>query len=219
MISSGTGNRGNTMRMQFVLAICCALLLAAAAQAEPLVNLRLEVDDLTGSPISSVKIGDSFQLKMYAQDIRLPESDTPGVFAAFENVAYDAGLVSTVGAVVHAPTYPLTADGDLSTSGLIAHAGGATLSFTPLGPDEKEVWSLTFLANQVGVAAFSPSFDGSPTHEVLLYGINDAIESNQIQFAGAVIDIVTNVPEPTGCILAVLGGFVLLGNISRRNRR
>ena len=216
------------------ITICAALQLIATPSllGAPLATFRLQVEDLNDHAIASVTIGQDFQLAAYVQDIRDPTGRFPGVWAAFMNVAYEAGLVSIASLP---PINPNPADpgnrsdpgiewgdyfdtglrfGDLSVPGQIDGIGSASLASVPSGLGELLLWRITIHTSALGTVIFNPSFDSDPNHDSFFIDPPIGLSTEQIQFIG---DSVQIVPEPSSFILAALGFIGLI--VWRRRKR
>jgi len=149
----------------------------------PLMEYRLEAQDMSGNPITSINAGQDFQLVTFVHDLRTPVPSFAGVFAGYTNVSYDSSLVSTTtSSLTFGSFYTLTPSGNLSVPGTITGGGAAATSASPPGAAEKELWRTTFHANSVGTFSFNSSFDATAGHETLLYGNDNNITADQIQF-------------------------------------
>ena len=70
--------------------------LSLTVAADALMQFRLEVTDTSGTPISSINVGEDFQLNVYVQDLRAVPY---GVFAAFLDVVYSSQYVAVNGSL------------------------------------------------------------------------------------------------------------------------
>jgi hypothetical protein len=215
------------------VAACVALQLFAAAplQAAHLAGFRLQVEDLSGNSITSVHLGQDFKVAAYVEDIRDPEVRFPGVWAAYMNVAYDAGLVSITSLPAMNPnpgdpgnfgdpgiqwgSYFAAGlrSGDMSAPGQVNGIGSASLEDQPSGLGEILLWRITIHTSALGTVTFSPTFDSNQDHESSFINPPDALTDEQIHFIGDSIQIV---PEPSSCILAALGLLALVVWCRRR---
>jgi hypothetical protein len=223
-------------RFIHIVAVVVALHLAAnpPLQAAPVATFRLQVEDLADNPISAVNLGQDFQLAAYVEDIRDPAVNFPGVWAAFMNVAYEAGLVSisSLPSVNPNPGDPGNFGdpgiewgayfdigiryGDLSTPGLIDEIGSGSLRDQPSGLGEELLWKITIHTSAVGTVTFIPSFDSNPEHESSFINPPTAFVDDDIQFIG---DSVQIVPEPSSLVIALLGAIGLTGIVRRKQQR
>jgi hypothetical protein len=201
-------------RNRLALAAAVALALApAAATADILARIRFEVTDLADNPISSINVGEDFRLRALVQDLR-PPGLANGVAAAYLNGDYDETLASTVAtagpgadpAIVFGSFFGFLRTGELSPAGDIVAAGAASLSLSPPGSAEQFLFHVPFQADAPGVVTFTPSFDSTPGHEVLIYLEDEALAPNEILF---VSDSLTIVPEPSTLALAGMAAMVL----------
>jgi hypothetical protein len=205
------------------MAIAAALLhLPATARAEILVNIRLEVTDLSNNPIGSIDVGENFRLRALVQDVRDPPSPFGGVFAAWLNATYDDSLTTpnVPPGIVYGSFFPLVQTGDLSTPGEINGAGASSASFSPPGNAEQLLFYLDFQADSAGLATFTPFFDGTTGHEVLIYAEDDAVGEGQINFIADSLTINAVIPEPAGLALGSTAAAALAWcGWRRRSRR
>lgn len=164
------------------------------AQGEPgdVVTIIVRTTDLSGTEISSVDVGDEFLLQVLVQDTQEEEPiDGYGVFAAFVDVQYDAGLASVTGDFEFVSPYSAQQQGDASVDGLLNEVGAFSTSFTPVGNGELELFSIRMQADAPGVLDFSTNpADGGRTVETLVYGSTLPVDNNDILFGGASLQVV-----------------------------
>ncbi len=217
----------------FVICIALQFVSSASLEAAPLAAFRLQVEDLSDNPITTVNVNQDFQLAAYVEDIRDPSVRFPGVWAAFMDVTYEAGRVSipSLPSINPNPGDPGNFGdpgidwgsyfalglryGDLATPGLIEGAGSASLASEESGLGEALLWKITMHGIALGTAVFSPTFDANIDHDSSFIDPSDALAVDQILYIG---DSVQIVPEPSSLALAMLGVFGILA-IARRKRR
>ena len=159
-----------------------------------LVRYRLEATDANGNVVSEILVGQEFDLNVYVLDLR---DDAQGVFSAYLDVTYDSTLASVVGDFIYGSAYPDGHSGSTTTAGLIDEAG-AIDGVSPLGADEKLLWSLPLMGDSAGTLFFSGDpADILPGHETTLFGLNEAVDSTFMEFANT--SIVVN-PVTTGVV-------------------
>jgi hypothetical protein len=211
-------------RNQFALALAMALAVPpAAARAEILARIRFEATDLANNPISSIDVGEDFRLRALVKDLRGPLAAN-GVFAAFLYGDYDESLVSTIATpgpgadpgIVFDSFFTIVRSGELSTPGEITAAGAASGSLTAPGLAEQFLFHVQFQADSAGLATFTPSFDDTLGHDVVLYLIDNPISEDQILFES---DSLTIVPEPSALVLAAVAVVALACCGRRRGAR
>ncbi len=195
------------------------LSLASPATGAIVVQFRLELTDLTGSPITEIRLGNSFRLNTYVQDMR--NDSTGGVFAAFLDIDYEAAFAGirppTSTQVTYGDKYPDVHRADLTLDGVLNDIGAVSGSLRPIGVDENLLFSVTMLAEAVGQVNFTGrSASNSPFFDVLVYNSNDVVAPSDISFGGTAGTIgfgsaamrITAVPEPNlawGLIAGCLG--------------
>jgi hypothetical protein len=147
--------------------------------ADDKMKIQLKAFDLNGKPITSIPAGSQFELRGYVQDLRVPNTQS-GVFAAYQDILYDRGLVSVqtstsgLGFQIEFATgpngYSNGKSGDIRIPGLINEVGSFQDSASPLGTSELLQFSIRMKANVPGVAKFiADPADISPFHDSLLY--------------------------------------------------
>lgn len=163
-------------------------------------EVQVEATDLAGNPISEVEVGEEFLLVATVQDLR---PQPIGVFAAYVDILYDAGLAAVNGPIMHATLYHNGPDGDTSTPGLIDDAGGFFAfqdcqSFPCHGDGDQE---LLFTVPFVALAAGSVTFDvgepndPTPVHDALVFDSNEPVAVEDIHFVDATLVIAAPTPE------------------------
>ena len=175
--------------MKARLALGLVLLLTATGriQAATVVKIRLETSDLSGNAISTVDIGEEFLLRVFVQDLRVPER---GVFAAFLDVFYSQSLVSVAGPITAGPNYfLLPGQGDISHPGTLDEIGAMDGSGVPGG--ELLLLSLRFRADALGTVTFSGDPpDDFPFSYILVYGWDAPVPIGDVEFGTVSITVV-----------------------------
>jgi hypothetical protein len=157
------------------------------------INSVPDPNDPTKDVISSIRVGQEFQLRGYLEDLRPAPT---GVFSAFQDIIYDRNLVG-----VNTSSNPLGLDiafsslysnglsGDILIPGLINEVGSFGSSAT-VGGSEKLQFVIKMKANAVGIARFaSDPADISPFHDTLVYGSRDKIAIDRVSYVPATITI------------------------------
>ncbi len=155
------------------------------AGQQDLVRVRLVTTDTNGNPISSIAQGQSFLVQAFVEDLR---SQAQGVFAAYLDMMYSSTLVGVNGSITFSPTYPNGQSGSTSVVGIVDEAG-AFDGQNPLGPGEQLLLSVPFIANATGTASFTANPADLQGNDVLLFGVNNAISTEDIQFVGTSLQI------------------------------
>ncbi len=205
--------------MNRIVASMLALLIwspSICARADVLMNVRLEVDDIvTDNPITSIAVGSDFTLKAFVQDARVDPA-FPGVFSAFIDVTFDAGLASASGPFTYGSFWDLL-DGGTINPGLLAGVGAATQSPINPGPAEQFLFSVTMHADHAGPLVLLPTLSTAPGDDTGLYGLNDTLLPEQLAGFAATVNLV---PEPSSAALAVFAlGTLSVAALRRFGRR
>lgn len=171
-----------------------------AGTADDFIKLRLDTTDLSGVPIDQIIVGQQFQLRGYVQDLRTA-AVKPGVFAAFQDILYDKGLVSVNAStdpaglgfqVVFDPAYSNGRSGDIRIPGLINEIGSVQTSSDPTGLGEKLQFTITLTARNTGTANFlGDPADIRPFHDSLVFEPTTPLTYSQIRYLSDSIRIVS----------------------------
>lgn len=183
--------------------------------ADPVMEIRFDVTNAAGVPISQILIGETFLLRVFVEDLR----DNPqGVFSAYMDVLYNSTLTTTVGAISYGPNYGNARSGSTSTPGLLDEIGatagsGNTTPPPPLGAGEFLLFTVPFLASAEGTVNFDfENADNLPLHDILIFGsdsvVNPALievieDSVTISRAGVQDDLATVNEDTSGNVLQV----------------
>ncbi len=169
-----------------------ALRIVNALAVDDQAQIKVVATDLFGTQITETPVGSQFQLRAIVQDVRTPPAQFGGVFAAYLNVSYDSSLatIPTVGAQFEFdPFFSAVQTFDTGTPGLISGAGASSTSGSPPGTAPQPLWSVLVTASAAGVVSFTPSFDSTLGHGVLLYSLDEDVPSNAIDFVGTTLTI------------------------------
>jgi subtilisin family serine protease len=169
----------------------------AVNSSDDLVRFRVEVTDTSYQPLPTsnlgqpeVNQGQQFRVSVYVTDLRgdgvhpdLPTGVTQamqGVFSAYMDMLYDAGLVLYGGTDWSRPNPadPTDTLDDYDSAGkhvssgvpgILDEIGSFQVAFTPLGPGEHFLYSAVFTAASEGLAKFATDpADVLPLHETTL---------------------------------------------------
>jgi len=155
------------------------------------VSFGFEFSDTTGSFISTVEYGTLFNVSLYTQDLN---SHPHGVYAAYIDMYYDPSLMRIESGPSFSAPYINGSSGDTTTSGIVDE-WGAFAGFDETGGERMLVSTIQFRAIGTGTALFgSGRADVTPLHDVLLFGSNDAVMPELIEFASKTLFITV----PTG---------------------
>lgn len=163
------------------------------------IAVTMKATDLSGNPISTILVGQQFELRAFVQDVRSGQSQ-PGVAAAYTDVTFNGSLAS-VQAIYHTaaddpnpnpPTYSYgnSTSGDFATSGLINEAGGFQTSSSPLGSGTVLLWAAKMTATAAGTLNFTADpADVSPLHDSLVFNPPTVVPTDQISYGTASLTV------------------------------
>lgn len=163
-----------------------------------LMSIRAIATDLSGTPISSITVGSQFEIQLIVQDVRDPVAPFPGVFSAFANLSYDPALstVDPAQSLTFGSFFSVAHTFDLSSPGSILGAGAASGSLTPpiTGNAPQFLWSVVATATGIGGQTLTLSFDHGAGHDLTLYGLNDKLSEQDVEFIDGLIDVLNAPP-------------------------
>ncbi|MFM7072577.1 MAG: Ig-like domain-containing protein [Planctomycetota bacterium] len=177
---------GNTSDAVVTLFLGNAGVLAANDQA----GLRLEATDVNGSPITSVAVGSTFQLRLYAEDLRsgVPNSQL-GVYAAYLDIIYDYARAS-FSSITYSPTYFNGQRGDAQFPGLIDEIGSFQTGSSAVGPGEQLILTVNMQATSTGIFTFRGDLrDNVPLNAVTLFSPPTNVAFDQIRLNSSSITV------------------------------
>ncbi|MBX7072493.1 MAG: hypothetical protein K1X71_05045 [Pirellulales bacterium] len=151
-----------------------------------LMQVILKVTDSNGVELTTLNVGQSFELRAYVQDLR---ADGDGVFSAWVDVTYQGGLADVTGSLAYGADFPNQQDGDASVDGLIDEAGG--FGFATTDNTERLLWKVPMQATAVGTLNFASNAADDDDHEYGIHGDESALDpETQVLFGAKSIDVV-----------------------------
>jgi hypothetical protein len=171
------------------------------ADDNDLVRFSMEVVDLEyGEVISEIEVGESFELRVFVQDMRSNvRPQAAGVFAAYLDLLYPADLVQlsdSPEAVQFSGSYGNVQSGDIRTPGVIDELGAVQSGLSPLGGDRIELVRAVFDTIYVGTATMTADpADQTPAHSTLIFHPPQEILAGQLQFTETTLTVLE--PDPT----------------------
>lgn len=148
---------------------------------------RIATTDLSGTAITSINVGDEFNLNVFVKDLRTQAQ--VGIFAAYLDVLYDSH-VETAGAFVYGPSYPNAHTGDTNTAGLLNEVGAFASTGGALGSNEFLLFSIKMRAAIAGTANFSGNpADVLPAGQTLYFEPPSAVPTGLIDYRSATLTV------------------------------
>ena len=167
--------------------------------------------NMAGEPISEVRQGEQFRVAVYIDDLR-PELGRqqvppvnitdPGVYAAYLDVLYSAGLVAPAAATAASPLdfeasfsapYVTGFEGTAAVPGIIDEFGAYVGSVSSMNhPDKLLLGTMTFTATNPGLAEFiGDPADMSPQTDVVFFNTDRrAVPISEIRYGRSMIEVV-----------------------------
>ncbi|MCH5374252.1 MAG: dockerin type I domain-containing protein [Planctomycetes bacterium] len=175
---------------------------------DDIVKFRVVTTDLNGTPITEIGQGLEFQVRVYVDDVRgepgrpplnnpeypVSSPDQQGVFSAYMDLLYDAGLVAYAGdaKLDFGPEFNQGHFVNSAIPGILDEVGALQGSIQdPLGPGEQLLYAATFTATAQGTVSFrTDPADVLPLHETSVNFPEKAVDYPRIDFGLTTISIV-----------------------------
>jgi cyclophilin family peptidyl-prolyl cis-trans isomerase len=162
---------------------------SVSVSGEPLAGIRLQATDLSGNPITSIGVGQTFLLQMYGTDQR-DRGERGGIYAAYADIVFDGTLVRAVpGQTIEYPTtFGNTRSGTINT-GLIDELGAVNSGTTPTNAAETLIATVRMEALASGSVNFvSDPADGT-NRAVLLFFNNNNVPAEAVSYGSTSLAI------------------------------
>ena len=158
-----------------------------AAVTGPAAAIRLAAVDMTGQPITSIGVGQSFQVQEYVTDTSaIPQ----GVVAAYNDLIFNPSQVQPTGTAVFPPNSNITVV-DASRPGVL-DAGDVLQTTAPANPAaEQLLFTAKFIATAAGPLSISTAQDGGAGQDTLEFGSNDPVPAGNISY-GSPLNLTVN---------------------------
>lgn len=120
---------------------------AASIQSDEAMGIGVSLTDLSGTPIRNLRVGQSFQIRMIAEDLR-DDQERTSVISAYADVLFDPESLE-ISEIDHA--FAVHRSGEIdSTAGIVSGLGGLQVNITSPSPGPQLVAVLTAEATSIG---------------------------------------------------------------------
>ena len=184
------------------------------------VRLRIEAIGPESQPITKLRIGDPFWLRVYVQDVR---PSGAGVAVAYVDVTFASQAVAATGPMNHGTLYSQQASGELQP-GRLDEAGGQASSDT-IGTDEQLLFEVPLRARRTGPVVFSIEAADLPGHVIQLLESPESVPASRwlTDPLSITIDSLTNPLEPLDVDedgwVAPLDALLVINDLNRNGSR
>ncbi len=152
-----------------------------------LVQVRLEVTNSHGDPVSLVYVGAEVNVTAYVLDMREPPV---GVASAYADVRYASQLVAPDGPISYGPDFNDGQSGSTLPAGLLDEVGarrGAGIQ----SPDQDILFHVPFRTLAAGDVRFQGEPADDPDHTMTLSGQGTAVPDHRMRFDDAALQIIS----------------------------
>ena len=150
-----------------------------------LVRIRLQATNQSGQPISTISHPSTFLLEGHVTDLR---EDQRGVFSAYLDVLYDSTLVDIGDQIEFGAEFFNGQSSSTAVAGLINEVG-AFADLRELGAGEFLLFRTTVTTRRLGQVDFVPNRAEEMDHEILLFGVSQAIAPENVEFLGTSVNV------------------------------
>jgi len=225
-LSTQIGTRELTLRLTDIAGNVLDQVITINVVEQPQARITLNAVSLTGTPLTTVGVGETFKVQLVVEDQREGSSRT-GVFAVYVDLLFDPETIEPVAEnpINHIAPYRGSPLSGTVSAGLIDELGSYSTSTPQLGPEARVFAEVTFRAKAPGAAGLRTEAADVLGNDILLYDEQNAIADSRVLFGtsnfvvGAnfqLVDDVFNFDEDSGThnltVLAndtVSGGAVL----------
>lgn len=176
-----TDAAGNTRTESFTVSVA----------GEPLAEVRLDLTDLQGNPISTISVGQQFLLNMVAVDARL--FSRPGVFAAYADVLFDSDLIRPVpgSTITFSDDFTVQRKGSFAP-GLINELGAVSNVLQATSDPENLIATIRMEALASGTVNIRSEPADESDSEFLLYFEDDRLPAEAVLYGSTTLAIGQN---------------------------
>jgi cyclophilin family peptidyl-prolyl cis-trans isomerase len=173
-----TDAAGNTLTESFTVSVA----------GEPLAEIRIDLTDLQGNPISSVAIGEEFLMNMVAVDARL--FNKPGIFAAYADILFDSSIVRPVPGtdIQFSSDFSVVLKGTFAP-GLIDELGGVRSVAQATNDPENLVATVRMEALATGTVNIRSEPADESDSDVLLFFEDDKIPADAVLYGSRTLAV------------------------------
>ena len=162
-----------------------------AQQVVKVAELVLSVTDAGGVPLSTLHVGDNFILRGSTRDLRAT-ADAKGVYALFADLNYDPAKLQITGAVQFNGGYTVGPSGSTATAGLVDELGAVSSNTVPINTGLKLMFEIPMKVLAGGQFSITTDpADSLPAHDVLLFGQDPPVPSNQVRYGSLSLSVDT----------------------------
>jgi cyclophilin family peptidyl-prolyl cis-trans isomerase len=162
-----------------------------AQQVVKVAELVLATTDLSHNPISTLHVGDNFLLRGSTRDLRAT-ADAKGVYALFADLNYDPAKLQITGAVQFNGGYTVGPSGSTTTPGLVDELGAVSSNTSPINTGLKLMFEIPMKVLAGGQFSITTDpADSLPAHDVLLFGQDPPVPSNQVKYGSLSLSVDT----------------------------
>jgi len=176
-----TDTAGNTRSESFTVSVA----------GEPLAEIRLDLTDLQGNPISTIATGQEFLLNMVAVDAR--RFDKPGVFAAYADILFDSNLIRPVpgSTITFSNDFTVERKGNFA-AGLVNELGAVSNSLQATDDPENVIATVRMEALASGTVNIRSDPADESTSEFLLFFEDNRIPAEAVLYGSTTLAIGQN---------------------------
>ncbi|MFO0871157.1 MAG: dockerin type I domain-containing protein, partial [Pirellulales bacterium] len=164
--------------------------------ADDLANIRLEATNNTGSPITSVTVGNTFQIRAFVSDLRSDDgdgnaaTDNRGLYAAYLDVLYSYQNAEFVSIEFNTVDYNNGKKGDGQIPGIVDEIGAFQTSSSALGAGEVRLFTINMRAKAAGTFTYQGNpRDVTPLNDVTLFSPPTNLTVAQVRLNSGTVTI------------------------------
>ncbi|MEZ6113260.1 MAG: beta-propeller domain-containing protein [Pirellulaceae bacterium] len=162
-----------------------ATVVVVVGRPSPVIGVDVKVVDANGLPVNDVKTGDEIWVEVHVEDLR---NSPEGVFAAYVNLQYDPERATPSGRIEYGSEFANARRGSETQTGRFDSVGASADLTATQG--KQLLFRMPFTAATSGELRFDVTpVEDSPASEMLVFGVNSAIDPEAVRVTSAPLDI------------------------------
>lgn len=182
-------------------------------KATPLVQLEINFETEEGQIVSSLEKGREYWLRLTAKDQR---AEPLGMYGAWVDLTFAEGALSVVGQPQGMGVFTGLVRGQQTSPGQIASLGAFSSSLIFTRVATSDIAKVKVRAEALGDIGLDVNTSPNRLYEVLVFGLNNAIEHNQIMFVFPQIKVVDNHDANADGKVSPLDALIVIDHLNRQ---
>lgn len=148
---------------------------------DPIVRFDLNIVDLSGNPLSTVDVGDTFKVQFTAQDIR--GFTAAGIFSAHADLLYDPAIIEPIAGtpITYIEPFVNGQSGSTATAGLVDELGSFSNQTSGNSSAVSVMAEVTFIARAVGNTGLRLETPDETQSDITVFGLSSEVPLDRVE--------------------------------------